>query len=127
MLKKRADELLKKEVGIGFAQYKVLEAVNVNTLAKQNTIAQMLDQTEASISRQVKILQKKGLINIKDVMGNKRAREIGLTHIGEEIVGQAETILQYTQAELLHSLTEQEQATLASIIERSLVVMKKSD
>lgn len=127
ILEKRADELLKKELDIGFAQYKVLEAIYINSLAKQNAIAKMLDQTEASISRQIKILQKKGLINVTDVMGNRRAREIGLTHIGEEMVTQADTILQYAQAEVLGSLNPQEHSTMAGILEKALTEYKKSD
>ena len=72
LLEKRTDEALKSQLGIGFAQYKVLEAINQNALAKQNTVAELLDQTEASISRQIKILEKKGLIRAHTVMGNRR-------------------------------------------------------
>ncbi len=121
LLEKRADESLKTQLDIGFAQYKVLEAINQHMLAKQNTIAKLLDQTEASISRQIKILQKKGLITAVEVMGNKRARELSLTHIGEEIVSQSEEVLDVTQAQVIGGLSYQEQKLFQDLFERMLL------
>lgn len=124
ILEKHADTHLRAQLGIGFAQYKVLEAINHNMLAKQNTIAELLDQTEASISRQIKILQKKGLINVADVMGNKRARELTLTDIGFEIVSNAEEILEVTQAQIIGSLSYQEQQLFHELFDRMLIKAK---
>jgi DNA-binding MarR family transcriptional regulator len=120
LLEKRADESLKSHLGIGFAQYKVLEAINQNMLAKQNTIAKLLDQTEASISRQIKILQKKGLIEVSEVMGNKRAKELTLTVIGDEMVSQAENVLDIAQAQVVGGLSYQEQRLFQELFERML-------
>ena len=105
ILEKQLDDELKQQLDIGFAQYKVLEAINQNMLASQAVIAKLLDQTEAGVSRQVKILQKKGLIFVSDVMGNKRARELSLTEIGDEIVSQAENILEISQAQVVGLLS----------------------
>ncbi len=126
LLEKRADESLKQQLDIGFAQYKVLEAINQNMLAKQNLIAGLLDQTEASVSRQIKILQKKGLVLVATVMGNKRARELTLTDIGEEMVHHAEEILDVTQAQVIGGLGYQEQRLLQELFERMLLKARKS-
>ena len=126
LLEKRADESLKSQLDIGFAQYKVLEAINHNSLAKQNTIAKLLDQTEASISRQIKILHKKGLITVVDVMGNKRARELSLTGIGEEMVSNAEELLDMTQAQVIGELSYQEQRMFQELFDRMLATAKES-
>lgn len=125
LLEKRADESLKTQLGIGFAQYKVLEAINQNMLARQNMVAEMLDQTEASISRQIKILQKKGLITVITVMGNKRAKELSLTRVGEEIVRNAEDVIDVSQAQVMGGLSYQEQRLLQELFERMLVKAKK--
>ncbi|MFT4532575.1 MAG: DNA-binding MarR family transcriptional regulator [Candidatus Saccharimonadales bacterium] len=120
LLEKRADESLKSQLSIGFAQYKVLEAINQNMLAKQNVVAKLLDQTEASISRQIKILQKKGLITVAEVMGNKRAKELSLTVVGDEIVSQAEELLDITQAQIIGGLSYQEQRLFQELFQRML-------
>lgn len=120
LLEKRADENLKAQAGIGFAQFKVLEAVGSNMLAKQNLIASQLDQTEASISRQIKILQKKSLINVASVMGNRRARELSLTENGEELLLQCVEILDMAQAQIIGALSYQEQRHFQELFERML-------
>jgi len=120
LLEKKADDALKTQLGIGFAQYKVIEAINQNMLARQNVIASLLDQTEASISRQIKILHGKNLINVERVMGNKRSRELSLTMQGEEIVSQAEELLDITTAQIIGSLGYQEQRLVQELFERML-------
>ncbi len=120
LLEKRADENLKAQAGIGFAQFKVLEAIGSNMLAKQNLIASQLDQTEASISRQIKILQKKGLISVASVMGNRRARELSLTEKGEELLLQSVEILDMAQAQIIGALSYQEQRHFQELFERML-------
>lgn len=125
LLEKIADESLKTQLDIGFAQYKVLEAINQNMLARQNMVAEMLDQTEASISRQIKILQKKGLIKVVTVMGNKRAKELSLTRVGEEIVRNAEDVIDVSQAQVMGGLSYQEQHLLQELFERMLGKARK--
>lgn len=120
LLEKRADENLKAQAGIGFAQFKVLEAIGSNMLAKQNLIASQLDQTEASISRQIKILQKKSLISVASVMGNRRARELSLTEKGEELLLQSVEILDMAQAQIIGALSYQEQRHFQELFERML-------
>lgn len=126
LLEKQADEALKRQLGIGFAQYKVIEAINQNMLARQNTIATMLDQTEASISRQIRILRKKGLISVNEVMGNKRARELALTIQGEEFVSQAEEIIDISIANVIGGVSYQEQKLLQELFERMLDRARRS-
>lgn len=124
LLEKRADSDLKEQIGIGFAQYKVLEAINQNMLARQNMIAEMLDQTEASISRQIKILQKKGLIIVSEVMGNKRAKELSLTEIGDEMVSNAEAVMEVTQSHVIGGLGYNEQQLFQELFERMIIRVK---
>ena len=120
LLEKKADEQLKQSVGIGYAQYKVLEAIYQHDLTKQNVVAALLDQTEASISRQVKILQSKGLITVKEVMGNKRARELSLTRVGEEVIRQSALAVEEAQGDSITQLNYQEQSLMLEMLERML-------
>ncbi|MCA9324082.1 winged helix-turn-helix transcriptional regulator [Candidatus Saccharibacteria bacterium] len=120
LLEKRADEALKTQVGLGFAQYKVLEAIGRNMLAKQNLVAELLDQTEASVSRQVKILEKKGLIIVGTVMHNRRARELSLTERGEEALRHCEETLDLAQSAVIGGLSYQEQRHFQELFERML-------
>lgn len=84
-LHKSVDEAIKERVGIGLAQYKILEAVQYKGIAKQNELASMLRQTEAGVSRQVKLLYKKGLL-VYTNESKKGGSDVSLTRIGEEVV-----------------------------------------
>lgn len=125
LLEKKADESLNENLDIGFAQYKVLEAINQNSLARQNMVAEMLDQTEASISRQIRILEKKGMITVVNVMGNKRARELSLTRVGEETVLQAGNILSVMQEQTMEGLSFKDQNYLLNLFETMLENTRK--
>lgn len=120
LIEKKSDEVLREELSIGFAQYKVLEAISHNSLAKQNLIAELLDQTEASISRQIKLLENKGLISVSQVMGNKRARELSLTMQGEEIVSQAKQLLDIATSQILGVMSAQELNTMQELFLRMI-------
>lgn len=84
-LHKSVDEAIKDRVGVGLAQYKVLEAIQYKGIAKQNELASMLRQTEAGISRQVKLLYKKGLL-VYTSESRSGGSDVTLTRIGEEVV-----------------------------------------
>ncbi len=127
LLEKAADDALKKQLDIGYAQYKVLEAVNHNTLARQNTVAEMLDQTEASISRQVRILEKKGLIKISDVMGNRRSKELSLTTVGEEMVQNAGETIVMSQEKFFSKIGQNDKQRLLIVLEQMLTANKKNE
>jgi MarR family transcriptional regulator, lower aerobic nicotinate degradation pathway regulator len=120
LLEKKADETLKSQLGIGFAQYKVLEAIGQNAMANQQRIAALLDQTEAGVSRQIKLLSSKKLIDVGVVMGNRRSRELTLTEAGEEVVNHCEALLDIAQAQIFGGLSYQEQRLFAALFDRML-------
>jgi|GEM_PF-2167729 len=126
LFEKKADEQLRLALDIGFAQYKVIEAINQNALTKQNTVAKLLDQTEASISRQIAILQKKGLITVQNVMGNRRAKELLLTRVGEDICRQAEQIVAVIDLELFEGLGYREQTVFQELFVKMIDHTKKA-
>ncbi len=69
---RQTDLLLQKELGIGLSQFKILMVLEWNPRVQQKAIADALGQTEASISRQLKLLQEKGLLISKFDPQNKR-------------------------------------------------------
>lgn len=118
LFEKKADEALKEQLGLGFAQYKVLEAIGRNTNAKQNTVAELLDQTEASISRQIRILGRKNLVNVDTVMGNKRARELSLTDQGEDQLRLCREQLEMIHARVFNGLSPEDLQYFEALFDR---------
>ena len=92
LLTSQSDQILLERFGIGFSQFKVLLCLEERSGVPQKYIAQTLFQTEASISRQINVLFKKGLVLIKSGKDN-RQNLIYPTSRGVEVIAKASKAL----------------------------------
>ena len=72
VLAKQSDQVLSERLGIGFSQYKILLVLQANPRTRQRHIAERLGQTEASISRQIKLMHEKNLLQTTINPNNRR-------------------------------------------------------
>ena len=92
-LSKQIDDLLVPEIGLSHSQYRVLLALEWNPRAQQKTIAMHLGQTEASVSRQMKLLAESSLITINQNPTNRRMHIIAVTPLGMKQTEAASAII----------------------------------
>lgn len=118
-LAKQSDQLLMERLGIGFSQFKIMKIVQKHPQVTQRTIAEQLGQTEASISRQVKLLQDKGLIQVVVAPENRRERHSALTPKGMRLVDEVFRVLTESYAPMFAELGDKRQKQLVE----SLTVM----
>ena len=111
-----SDQLLLEQLGIGLAQYKILRVVNDRPHARQRTIAGELGQTEASISRQVKLLHAKGMITTRINPKNQREHLTNLTEKGLRTIIAADTVISKYHASLIASLTPKQSDQLRELL-----------
>lgn len=90
---KQADQVLLEQLGIGMSQYKILQVLEWNPRVQQKAIADSLGQTEASISRQIKLLQAKGLLSSRRDPQNRRKHIASPTTLGMQVTEAATAIL----------------------------------
>jgi len=93
ILQQEADELLLGQVGIGVSQARILSALDEGHPSLQNQIAASLRQTEANVSRQIKIMKAGGLVSVTKNKKDSRARDVKLTVKGHEVYLKAERLL----------------------------------
>ena len=93
VLGKQSDQILQEQLGIGLSQYKILMVLEWNPRVQQLSIANSLGQTEASISRQIKLLTGKGLLLSKQDPTNRRKHITAPTPLGMQITEAASNIL----------------------------------
>ena len=93
VMAKQADQLLQEQLGIGLSQFKILMVLQKNSQVQQNFIAERLGQTEAGISRQIKILQDKDLLTAKRNPLNLRERITIPTIKGSALTNRAMEVL----------------------------------
>jgi DNA-binding MarR family transcriptional regulator len=90
---KQSDQVLQEQLGVGLSQYKILMVLEWNPRVQQNAIADALGQSEASISRQIKLLKVKNLLATKQDPHNRRKHITAPTPLGMQITEAATNIL----------------------------------
>jgi len=90
---KQAEQVLQEQLGIGLSQFKILMVLEWNPQVSQRTIARSLGQTEASISRQITILMKRGLLISRSDPGSRRKHVTAPTPLGMQATEAASNIL----------------------------------
>lgn len=118
VLDRQSDLLLQERLDIGFSQFKILMALKWQQGIQQKQIASKLGQTEASVSRQIKMLQEVGLITAKKSENNKRERITTLTPKGERLIDQAIAALDNYHAPVFNRLNPDQQALLHNLLDQ---------
>jgi DNA-binding MarR family transcriptional regulator len=135
MMERVSDSVLFSEYGIGYSQFKILFALSHHNGVQQKEIAQFLGQTEASISRQIKLLKISSIVTIKLGSDDKKKHLISLTSKGTELMQDAFATLNKFYMPILTTLTEKDQHELrrilglvhASMVEVCMVNIKQSN
>lgn len=108
ILQQKADELLTNETEVGLSQVRILSQLHFSVPRSQKTVATMLHQTEANVSRQLQAMKKRGLVNIGRNRRDRRVREVTLTSKGAKTYQKAEKVLDnhYSQLEKMWGKSE---------------------
>ncbi len=116
VLAKQSDQALQEQLGIGFSQFKILRVLQNSPKTQQRIIAEWLGQTEASISRQIRLMIDKGLLRVTISPGNRREHLTEPTSKGLRITEQAITVLNRCHADMFNDLGPAKQQQLAEIL-----------
>lgn len=116
LLFRETDQILFGQFGIGLAQYKILSVVKEHPYTKQLTIANTLGQTEASISRQIKLLQQAGMIVAIKNPDNRREHLITATTRGQNVTEAANKALSLYYDNFFKKLSTKQQKQLVALL-----------
>ena len=109
---RQSDQVLQERLGIGFSQFKIMSVLARRPHIQQKEIANILGQTEASISRQIKLLTEQGFLQAVPRPENRRERITTLTAKGERYTDEAVEILDNFHQPLYDVLSEKQLAAL---------------
>lgn len=112
LLARQNDQILQEQLGIGFSQFKILMVLGWNPSVQQRHIARDLGQTEAGISRQIKILKSKGLLTTRINPENRREHITVPTSKGERLTEKALEVLNNYHAPMFALLSERQKEKL---------------
>jgi DNA-binding MarR family transcriptional regulator len=117
LLQRQADQVLQEQLGIGMSQFRILKIVQANPHMMQRHIADSLGQTEAGISRQVKLLLSQKLLVTQRNPKNRREHITVLTPKGFQMTEAALEVLQLAQAPLVDGMSEKQQLELMTALD----------
>ena len=110
---KQSEEVLQRELGIGLSQYRILAVLDWNPRVQQSVIASSLGQSEASISRQIKILEKRDLVMVEKDPLNRRKHIARPTPKGMQVTEEANNIIRRNLSPEYSNMGEAELVQLA--------------
>lgn len=114
---KQTDQVLQEQLGIGLSQFRILRTLQSEPRTPQKDIAINLGQTEASISRQVKLMIGDGLLQSVHSTKDHREHLMISTAKGERLTEAASTVLAKYFQPMLNALSEKQQSQLAASME----------
>ena len=114
VITRQSDQVLQEQLGVGISQFKILMVLEWNPRIQQRAIADSLGESEAAISRQVKLLKTKGLLLSKTDPGNRRRHITVQTPLGMQVTEAANDILRRGFGADFSSLGEDQVLKLAN-------------
>lgn len=115
---KQSDQVLQEQLGIGLSQFKILMVLEWNPRVQQKAIADSLGQTEASISRQIKLLKNKGLLQTRNDPNNRRRHITTPTPLGMQVTEAATNIMRRNFGPELSSLGDDQVMQLVTGLQK---------
>lgn len=112
VLGRQSDQVLQERLGIGFSGFKIMSTLQKSPHIQQKQVAECLGQTEASISRQIKLLKNQGLLQSVRRAENRREHITTLTAKGDRYTDEATSILKEYHAPMFEGLNEKQHAAL---------------
>jgi len=111
---RQTEQVLQEQLGIGLSQFKILMVLEWNPRTGQRAIADSLGQSEAAISRQIKLLKAKNLLATKQDPANRRKHITTPTPLGMQITEAASAILRRSFGPDLASLGDDQLTRLTA-------------
>lgn len=125
VLGKQSDQVLQEQLGIGLSQFKILMVLEWNPRVSQRSIAVSLGQTEASISRQIKLLVSKGLLVSKRDQQNRRRHITAPSPLGMQVTEAANNILRRNFGSVFSGLNEDQIVNLVAGLQKLHAIVCK--
>jgi DNA-binding MarR family transcriptional regulator len=118
VLQRQSDQVLQERLGIGLSQYRILMMLEETASLSQRQIADSLGQTEASISRQVKLLHEKGMLVTAVDPGERRKHVTRPTAKGLKITQAAQETLDRFYMPVMDTFSPKERELFQKLLVR---------
>lgn len=116
-LSRQNEQILQERLGLGFSQFKILMLLQSNPSVQQRDIADGLGQTEASVSRQIKLMIRRGLLSSQVSPNNRRQHITTPTTKGLRLTEEAMHILNNYHAPMFERFNDKQREQLLQMLQ----------
>ena len=116
ILYRQTDQALQERLGIGMSQFKILMLLIDQPKVQQRYLAESLGQTEASISRQIKLLCQRGMLVAATNPANRRQRVASPTPKGVKVARAAQEVVDEYHDPTFSQITDKQQRQLLEML-----------
>ncbi len=127
IFKKIANKTLRAELNTTISQFKILVAIKRSPNISQQAIAEFWGATEASTSRQIEILAKKGLISRARDPENRRKYVLKLTKRGQKEIKRASLLMNATFERIFEEISDKDREAFYNLVQSFISVIKEKD
>lgn len=107
---RQSDQVLQERLGIGIAQFRILMMLQTCPNVQQRKLAEALGQTEASVSRQIRLLCDRGLLAVQVNPKSRREHITIITAKGSKLTEAAVDVLEQYHRPMLAQMGAKQQA-----------------
>ncbi len=118
IIHRQSDQVLQERLGIGLSQFKILMMLQIKPHTQQRELADSLGQTEASISRQIKLLVERGMLLVEVNPHNRREHRTVITSKGAKIAQAAQEVAMEYYDPLMANLSDKEQQQFIETLQK---------
>ncbi len=111
-LTRHSDQVLQDRLNISYSQLKIMLVLQESSGLRQKDIASSLGQTEASVSRQLKLMSDERLVKIALNSNNKREHIVVVTKKGDRLTSKAMIILNNYHLPMFRQLSQEQALSL---------------
>ncbi len=115
------DKMASLDVDLTPVQFSALCAVQSHPGIDQASIAGLIAYDRATLGKVIDRLEAKGMVSRTVSRHDRRAREVTLTQIGEELLKQVHPVVMAAQSEILTGLDTAEQLTFVSLLQKTIL------
>ena len=117
-LNAQATALLRKHTELSLTEWRVMSLVNLRGAITASGISREAEMDKGQISRAVKPLIRKGLLETKEHAKDSRQTILRLSERGSEIVRRNSEVMRNRQERLTHNISQDELDTFYSVLDK---------
>ncbi len=113
-----ASNLYRKNFGVGVIEWRCMGLIAIEPWASPNRICQVIGLDKAAVSRSIRSLEKKALVEVRSSSQRARFLEVALTETGCRLYDRMIQVAFEREGRLLADITPQEREALISMLNR---------